>query len=99
MYKFLIVFSIISFLSIVWYGIESYIDYKAEIISTNHILNHHLDIQNEAIKKNELQLDYFKTQEKVIYKYIEKKVPVVTTTKDSTCEAKLDDIENIFKSF
>ena len=35
----------------------------------------------------------------MIYKYIEKKVPVVTTTKDSTCEAKLDDIENIFKSF
>ena len=34
-----------------------------------------------------------------MYKYIEKKVPVVTTTKDSTCEAKLDDIENIFKSF
>lgn len=99
MYKFLIIFSIISFLCIVWYGIESYVDYKAEIISTNHILNHHLDVQNEAIKKNELQLDYFKTQEKVIYKYIEKKVPVVTTTKDSICEAKLDDIENIFKSF
>lgn len=99
MYKFLIIFSIISFLCIVWYGIESYVDYKAEIISTNHILNHHLDVQNEAIKKNELQLDYFKTQEKVIYKYIEKKVPLVTTTKDSICEAKLDDIENIFKSF
>ena len=65
----------------------------------NHILNHHLDIQNEEIKKNQLQLHYFKTQEKVIYKYIEKKVPVVTTTKDSICEAKLDDIENIFKSF
>ena len=52
MYKFLIIFSIISFLGIVWYGIESYVDYKAEIISTNHILNHHLDMQNEAIKKN-----------------------------------------------
>lgn len=97
-YKFLITISIISFLSIIWYGIESYIEYKSEIISTNNILQYHLDIQNNAIKNNELQLDYFKNKEKVIYQYIEKKVPIITTVKDSSCEAKLDNIKNIFKS-
>lgn len=98
LYKFLITISIISFLSVVWYGIESYIKHKSEIISTNNILNYHLDIQNNSIKNNELQLDYFKNKEKVIYQYIEKKVPIITTVKDSSCEAKLDNIKNIFKS-
>lgn len=98
LYKFLITISIISFLSVVWYGIESYIKHKAEIIATNNILQYHLNIQNDAIKNNELQLDYFKNKEKVIYQYIEKKVPIITTVKDSSCEAKLDNIKNIFKS-
>lgn len=98
LYKFLITISIISFLSVVWYGIESYIEYKSEIIATNNILQYHLDIQNDAIKNNQLQLDYFKNKEKVIYQYIEKKVPIITTVKDSSCEAKLDNIKNIFKS-
>lgn len=89
---------ILSALTGAYYTLESYIDYKANLIANNAILESKVTFQNQMLLEKKLLEEKYKNNVKVIEKRIEVKVPQIQTQKDSACEAKLQNIEAILNS-
>lgn len=80
------------------FGINKYIDNQVEIKYSQKVADLMIEKQNQALLDFKIPTELYKTKKEVIYKTIEKEVPVYAPTANNTCEEQLAYIDSTLKT-
>lgn len=78
------------------FGINAYIDRQVELQYTQKVADFMIDKQNKAFLDYKVPTELFKKNKEVIYKTIEKEVPVYVQVKGD-CTEQLEYVDNTLK--